>query len=176
MNTPMIFAQAAAPAAPAVQAAAPSAPAPVTATEVQPAGADAPQAPQPQQGGFIAVIAAGGADVDKGDEGGGSEQHLELDGDGDGDPHDRMQGEDWGFCVRLVPVRRVIGGGDVDAVDEEDAPATRLWPRVYRSLQLKQRPCLPPMLFLFSEGQALDWWPPVPCSTRRVHLGDRGRG
>ena len=120
--------------------------------------------------------AVGGADVDKGDEGGGSEQHLELDGDGDGDPHDRMQGEDWGFCVRLVPVRRVIGGGDVDAVDEEDAPATRLWPRVYRSLQLKQRPCLPPMLFLFSEGQALDWWPPVPCSTRRVHLGDRGRG
>ena len=36
MNTPMIFAQAAAPAAPTVQAAAPSAPAPVTATEVQP--------------------------------------------------------------------------------------------------------------------------------------------
>lgn len=59
MNTPMIFAQAAAPAAPAVQAAAPSAPAtpaPVTATEVQPAGADAPQVPQPQQGGFMMPV------------------------------------------------------------------------------------------------------------------------
>lgn len=56
MNTPMIFAQAAAPAAPTVQAAAPSAPAPVTATEVQPAGADAPQAPQPQQGGFMMPV------------------------------------------------------------------------------------------------------------------------
>ena len=57
MNTPMIFAQAAAPAAPAVQAAAPSAPAPVTATEVQPADADAPQAaPQPQGGGFSMPI------------------------------------------------------------------------------------------------------------------------
>lgn len=59
MNTPMIFAQAAAPAAPAVQAAAPSTPAtpaPVTATEVQPAGADAPQAPQPQQGGFMMPV------------------------------------------------------------------------------------------------------------------------
>ncbi len=54
MNTPMIFAQAAAPAAPTVQAAAPSAPAPVTATEVQPAGA--PQAPQPQQGGFMMPV------------------------------------------------------------------------------------------------------------------------
>lgn len=60
MNTPMIFAQAAAPAAPSVQAAAPSAPAatpaPVTATEVQPAGADAPQTPQPQQGGFMMPV------------------------------------------------------------------------------------------------------------------------
>ena len=56
MNTPMIFAQAAAPAAPTVQAAAPSAPAPVTATEVQPAGAGAPQAPQPQQGGFMMPV------------------------------------------------------------------------------------------------------------------------
>lgn len=56
MNTPMIFAQAAAPAAPTVQAAAPSAPAPVTATEVQPAGADAPQPPQPQQGGFMMPV------------------------------------------------------------------------------------------------------------------------
>ncbi len=57
MNTPMIFAQAVAPAAPSVQAAAPSAPAPVAATEVQPAGADAPQAaPQPQGGGFSMPI------------------------------------------------------------------------------------------------------------------------
>ena len=56
MNTPMICAQAAAPAAPTVQAAAPSAPAPVTATEVQPAGADAPQAPRPQQGGFMMPV------------------------------------------------------------------------------------------------------------------------
>ena len=56
MNTPMIFAQVAAPAAPTVQAPAPSAPAPVTATEVQPAGADAPQAPRPQQGGFMMPV------------------------------------------------------------------------------------------------------------------------
>ncbi len=56
MNTPMIFAQAAAPAAPAVQAAAPSAPAtPATATEVQ--SADAPQgAPQQPQGNFMMPV------------------------------------------------------------------------------------------------------------------------